>query len=78
MENTSMDIGYYASYFHDGSINAIKNYNNKTEIWMESCEILPDWKEVNIPLSHDRTIAGKLILLGNKKVFVGDNPIDQL
>ncbi len=73
-----MNIGNYASYFHDGSINAIKNYNNIMEIWMESCEILPDWKEVDIPLSRDRTIAGKLILLGIKQIFAGDNSIEKL
>lgn len=72
-----MEIGNYASYFHDGSIIAIKNYNNKLEIWMESCEILPDWKEVDIPLSNDRTIMGKLILHGVKKILAGGNLVER-
>ncbi len=64
-----MNIPDYPSYFHDGSIIAIKQNEKIIEIRMESSEIIPEWG-VKVPLTNRNTIAGNLILFDVKKIFI--------
>ncbi len=73
-----MDINKYTDYFHDGSIAVIKRYDKNIEIWMRSSEILPEWSEVDIPLSDGKRITGKLILHEVKKIFRNDSLVPEI
>ncbi len=73
-----MNIQKFTSYFHDGSIDRIIQCGKDLEIWMESSEILSSWGEVNIPLSVNKTILGKLIVSGIKQIIINSVPIDEL
>ncbi len=72
-----MNLKKYEGYFHDGGINIISQQGDKIEIWMESCEILPEWIEVDLPLSKSNAIAGKLILSGVKKIIVDTSSVSE-
>ncbi len=73
-----MNLKKYEDYFHDGGINNIKQNDENIEFFMESCEILPEWKEVDIKLSKCNTITGKLILSGIKKITIDDKALDKI
>lgn len=70
-----MDIQKYVSYFHDGSIVSLQQHNKIVELWMESSEILPEWG-VDIFLSKNNTIKGKLIIYGIRNISVNNIPIE--
>lgn len=73
-----MNIKKYQDYFHDGIIFILKQYDDKIEIWMESCEILPEWIQIDFPLSKRNAIGGKLILTNVKKIVVNDQCVKEI
>ncbi len=73
-----MNIQKFTSCFHDGGINFINQTDKNLEIWMESSEILPEWEEINILLSANMTIAGKLIIFEVKKIVINDVQVDRI
>lgn len=68
-------ISKYASYFHDGSIIAIKHVGNEISISMESAEMDPEDLTDELQLSKSSTLKGILHLKGVKNIFVDKQPL---
>ncbi len=73
-----MNIKKYEDYFHDGSVDRIQQNDDRIELFMESCEIIPEWNDIDLSLSKSNTIVGKLILSGVKKIIVDDEIVKEI
>lgn len=73
-----MNIKKYASYFHDGRIINIEQFDNKIILFIESSEIIPDWNCDKLSLSNDNTIKGKLILNNVRSILFNDYLVNRL
>ncbi len=73
-----MNLKQFEDYFHDGIIFILKQYDDNIEIWMESCEILPEWIKIDFPLSKRSAIAGKLILKGVRKILIDEQCVKEI
>lgn len=76
--NKIMEISKYTGLFHDGEILNIIHKNDSMEIWLESCEVLPEWNTENIPLSNIQTIKGILFIKKIKSILINDILTNQL
>lgn len=73
-----MEISKYTGLFHDGGILNLIHINDRIEIWIESCEVLPEWNVENIRLSSIQTIRGILFIRKIKNITVNNIPIQNL
>ena len=71
-----VDFSYYISFFHDGSLDAMKHKGNRLECEMSSAELMPEENLENIRLDEDHCIRGRLIIEGIRKVSINDCRFD--
>lgn len=69
-----MNIGFYASYFHDGSIIDIQYKGAELLISIESAELLPEDLGEDIALSDHSRLKGILHLQGIQSIYVDEQP----